>query len=396
MKKLLSKRSKQLYREPLEFVAHIKPLPNELLSSWLTRTAFAHYMKTTTFLNLYIMNRRNALVRKDLDFYNDEHFFEILYKKSKWAKEDILALSIRSEEGFLYDCNDCLVVPHQIRKPTYKRSNYGMLYCPKCLAEDKIPYWRKKWRYSYYTACPKHKIFLTDRCWGCGERIRIVKMLLAESVVYCSKCGKDLRLTSSSKVPDKYQDGLDAIKWFDAALERGYFEIGKQKVWSVLFFHIHNRLQNLMDRKEDLVLEGFDMIDEYKQLCSKLENYDSKKASPTYKAFFLNAMVYYIFQDFPNNFIKFIKKNKLIHRDFTHGLKEVPFWYEKMLEKYIPKQNKMGREITKEEVLGAIKYLRSLNKKVTQEEVAKLVGCHFTINKGFKKIYQSLNFALHN
>lgn len=390
MKKLHSKRSKTLDNRH-SFIVHLKPFLGELLSSWLTRTAFAHNMKASTFLNLYLMNKRNSLTRKDLDFYNDNNFFEVLYEKSKWDKNDIFSLSMRSEEGFLYNCNDCLVVPHQIRKPIYKRSNFGMMFCPKCLSEDKIPYWRRKWRYAYYTACPKHKIFLTDRCWSCNERIRIIKMGVAQGVVYCSKCAKDLRLETSAKVPSEYSFGLKAIEWFDEALARGYFEIGGKKVWSVLFFQMHNRLQYLLDKKEYLILEGFEMLDDYKELCKRLENYDSKKASPTYKAFFLNAMVYYLFQDFPNNFVRFAKENHWTYRSFLHGIQDVPFWYQRMLDEYVPKQNKVGREVTKEEVLGAIKYLQSQDKKVTQEEVARLVGCHFTIHKGFKKIYKSIN-----
>lgn len=390
MKKLLSTSLKQRFRETPNFIAHIKPLPDELLSSWLTRSAFAHDMQATTFINWYILSKRNALTRKDLDFYNDQNFFEVLYKKSKWSKQEIFSLSMRSEEGFLYSCNDCLVVPNQIRRLTYKRSNYGMMFCPRCLSEDKVPYWRKKWRYTYYTACPKHKIFLVDRCWSCNERIRIIKMGVAQEVVHCSRCARDLRLATSAKVPSEYAYGLRAIEWFDEALERGYFEIGEKKVWSVLFFQIHNRLQSLLDRKENLILEGFEMLDDYKQLCIRLENYDSKKASPTYKAFFLNAMVYHLFQDFPNNFIRFVRDNHLTYRSFTHVLQDVPFWYQEMLQKYIPRQNKIGREITKEEVLGAIKYLQSQNKKVTQEEVARLLGCHYTIHKGFKSIYKSI------
>jgi chromosomal replication initiation ATPase DnaA len=66
------------------------------------------------------------------------------------------------------------------------------------------------------------------------------------------------------------------------------------------------------------------------------------------------------------------------------------FGIKRCLENIFQNKNKRGREITKEEVLGAIKYLQSQNKKVTQEEVARLVGCHYTIHKGFKKIYHSL------
>ncbi|MDX9744115.1 MAG: TniQ family protein [Arcobacteraceae bacterium] len=387
--KILSRGRQKQINNP-SFIVHIKPLDNELLTSWLTRTAFAHNMQATTFLNIYIINGRNFLARRDLDFYNDDDFFKVLYSKTIFIQDEILSMSIRSEEGFLYNCNNCLVVPHQIRKPIYKRSNYGMMFCPKCLSEDKIPYWRKKWRYDFYTACPKHKIFLSDRCGSCYERIRVTKMNVSDKVVFCSKCGRDLSITRPAKVPEECLIGLDAIKWFEKALEQGYFTIGNDKIWSVLFFQVYNRFKLLLDRKEDLILREFEMLDKYQQLCKKLENYDSKKGAPVYKNFFLNAMVYHLFQDFPKNFVNFVKDNNFTYRDFMHALKNVPFWYKEMIEEHVPKQDTVGREITKEEVLGVIKYLKSQNKKVTQMEVARIIDCHFSKNKGFMKIYKSI------
>lgn len=397
MKESQQKKSKALFRSKVAeinkptFIVHIKPLPDELLTSWLARTAFAHNMQVTTFLNIYIINRRNFLVRKDLDFYNDENFYNVLYSKSIFKKDAIFSMSLRSEEGFLYSCNDCLVVPHQIRKPVYKRSNYGMMFCPKCLSEDKIPYWRKKWRYDFYNACTKHKIFLADRCGNCYERVKVTKMSVSDKVVFCSNCGRDLRLTEPAHVSEECFQGLEAIEWFESAFKRGYFQIGGKEIWSVLFFQIYNRFKLLLDRKENLILREFAMLEKYQQLCKKLENYNSKKGAPVYKNFFLNTMVYHLFEDFPKKFIQFANDNKLTYRDFIHGIKEAPFWYQGMIEEHVPKKDTVGRQITKEEVLGAIMYLQDQNKKVTQEEVARIVDCHFTKNKEFVKIYKSIN-----
>jgi hypothetical protein len=86
-----------------------------------------------------------------------------------------------------------------------------------------------------------------------------------------------------------------------------------------------------------------------------------------------------------------IKSNNLTQRDFTHGLKYIPFWHENLLFELIPKENKIGREISESEVLGAIKHLKSLNRVVNQRNVAEVIGCHFTINKGFVKAYKNLD-----
>ena len=52
-------------------------------------------------------------------------------------------------------------------------------------------------------------------------------------------------------------------------------------------------------------------------------------------------------------------------------------------------ENKKGREIAESEVLGAIKYLKSINERINIINVAEVVGCHPSIHKGFNKIYKN-------
>lgn len=352
--------------------------------------AHAHFMKPSTFLNLYIKNNRNAYVRKDLDFYSNEEFFQILQSKSILSIEQIMNMSLRSEEGYLFT-NTGLYPPKQIRKLIDKRSHYGLMYCPKCLAEDRTPYWRKHWRYSFYTACPKHKVFLTDRCWHCYTPIKLLKMDVSDKIVYCSHCGADLSLTNLPKIPSNYLLQLPSIDWFENGLQRGYFKIDSTKVWSAMFFYVLNRLRHLLNTKENLRLDEFPLTYEYMELCKRLAHYHSTKMNAVKRNFILNGMIFYLFKKFPTNFINFINQNHIVYREFTHGFKYIPYWYERMLAGLIPKENKKGRLISKNEVLGAIEYLKRKGKIVNQLNVAEIVGCHFTIHKGFLKIYKNIS-----
>ena len=354
--------------------------------------AHAHYMYPTTFLNLHVKNtRKNSYTRRDIDFYDNKEFFDLLGTKSILSKEELFKMSLRSQEGYLF-INQSLYPPHQIRRLIDKRTHHGLMYCPLCLKEDKVPYWRKKWRYFFYTACPKHKIFLTDRCWHCYKPIKILKMQVIDEIKYCSYCKADLSLTNTKEkiLPEAF--GLQAIQWFEDGLNRGFFEINGQKVWSVMFFHIFCRLYYVLDKKQELFLEKFSMLDEYKIVCKKFETYNSKKASAIYKAFYVNSMIYHLFQNYPVYFLDFIKLNHLTYREFTHGLKYIPFWYENIIQDLVPKQNKIGREISYSEVLGAINYLRKEDKVVNQVNVAEILGCHSTIHKGFVKLYKKYNY----
>lgn len=372
------------------FLITPRPQKDELLSSWLTRTAFAHGMSLNQFITYYIRHEGCAMTRTDIDFQYNPSLWRSLAKKSNIDITAIQSLSLRSEEGYLFTCNECLYPPAQIRKLIDKRTHFGLMYCPKCLEEDEHPYFRKEWRYLFFNACTKHGVYLKDRCGVCFERIRLRKMPVKDKVIFCHKCERDLSLTNSIKVLDKYTEGLDAILWFQEGLNNGYFLIGNHKVTSLIIFEVYTHLRYLINRQKNLTLDSFSMLDGYNKLCKKLQHYNSKKCGPIYKDFFLTTIIYHLFQNYPHNLQKFASDNNLNHRDFVHGFKDIPFWYEKTISDIIPMQNTVGREISESEVIGAIEYLKKLGKKITQKSVTEVVGCHFSINKGFVTIYRML------
>ena len=389
---MVKKKRNNAWVQDYFFLIVPQPFEDELLSSWLTRVALEHKRQLSIFLTLFVKKEGSSISRTDIDFLYDEKLYEALVNKSNLTKEDIFKMSLRSEEGFLYICNNCLYPPNEIRRLVDKRNHYGLMYCPKCLAEDEIPYFRKKWRYQFYNVCTKHEIFLTDRCWICYERVNFSKIIHNKNLAICNKCGKDLSTTLFTKIQSSYDYGLKAVKWFEVGLDRGYFIINNQKVHSVFMFDSFKKFIYLLDKKESLILDDFHLINEYKNLCKKLENYNSKKMSMIYKDFFLTAMVYFLFQNYPKNLQKFAKENNITYRDFLHSLKDASFWYKNLIFNLIPMENKKGRKIVGSEVQGAMKYLENIGKRVNIINVAEIVGCHPSIHKGFNKIYKSLKF----
>ncbi|RXJ97795.1 hypothetical protein CRU98_12360 [Arcobacter sp. CECT 8986] len=369
-----------------------RPLKDELLSSWLMRMSIEYKRNLSEFISLFIWHEGNAISRTDIDFLYNEKLFNHLTQKSHLLKKEIFSLSLHSEEGHLFLCDEnSLYPPLQIRKLKDKRTHNGLMYCPKCLAEDKISYFRKKWRYNFYNACPKHKVFLTDKCWGCYNKISLSKIKHEKELCFCYNCERDLRETVSLPIESNYEYGLKAIEWFERGLTRGYFVINKKKVKSVFVFESITYLRFLLDRKEKLNFKKFPLIEEYKNICKKLDRYNSKKTLFIKKEFILTSMVYYIFQNYPKILVDFSKDNHLTHRDFIHGFKDISFWYKSMIDELIPMKNKIGREISESEVLGATKYLKNQGKVVNQISVAEIVGCPFSIHKGFVKIYKKLH-----
>ena len=215
-------------------------------------------------------------------------------------------------------------------------------------------------------------------------------MPVKNKIIFCHKCKRDLRLTTSKKVSNEYKKGLEAIKWFQDGLKNGYFFIGDDKVNSLVVFKIYTHIRYLINRQKNIKLDSFPMLYKYKVLCKKLQHYNSKKCGPIYKDYFLTIIVYHLFLDYPNNLQRFAHDNNLTHRDFVHGFKDIPFWYENKIDNIILIQNTIGREISESEIRGVINYLKRLSKKITQESVAEIIGCHSTINKGFVRAYKKL------
>lgn len=76
----------------------------------------------------------------------------------------------------------------------------GQTYCPICLAEDTVPYLRRRWRRYYITLCDVHGTALLDRCIHCDTPVNLrwadrapFVARLAAPVTLCSQCGRDLR-----------------------------------------------------------------------------------------------------------------------------------------------------------------------------------------------------------
>lgn len=59
--------------------------------------------------------------------------------------------------------------------------------CPRCLAEDGVPYWRQAWRLSVATHCQRHACLLTGQCSHCGTA-PLISSTRATSLRRCHEC----------------------------------------------------------------------------------------------------------------------------------------------------------------------------------------------------------------
>ncbi len=186
---------------------HLKPYPDELLSSWVVRLAHAHGLKLQTFCSIVFGQGKN-IWNRDIDKLAPDWLLHHLATATGTSIDRVKDTTLKSYEGILYEShqpngNTKWINPLGIYHRTHKA--YGLQYCPICLAHDKEPYFRKYWRLAFYTECEKHHILLHDRCPSCGSAINfhrvemgIRSLIKPRSIVNCYKCSYDLRDASKS------------------------------------------------------------------------------------------------------------------------------------------------------------------------------------------------------
>lgn len=183
--------------------AHPKPLDDELLSSWLVRTARANGLKLQTFCDT-VFGKEHQLWNRDIDRSAPEWLQAAMSEHTGTSQERVRQTTLDIYRGRIYHRRNTSgqlrwILPAGIYHRT--RRHFGMQYCPQCLAEDEEPYFRTRWRVAALTFCPIHRICLHDRCSACDAPVIFHRRELGRpsttdgsSLSLCYACHFDLRL----------------------------------------------------------------------------------------------------------------------------------------------------------------------------------------------------------
>lgn len=221
-----------------------RPLEDELFSSWLVRLAWSNGEKLHPFCRRRLGIRKN-LWNHDLDRLADPLAVECAALKAGIPIERAFAATLAAYEGSLYEYHVAKGVSRwlmPIGRYARTRVLHGQQYCARCLAEEKIPYFRRAWRLALSVVCTRHGVLLSDACHRCGAPVSFHEgdygsWVLREEcpLVYCTNCGADLRDALAG-----WPGGRGVLRFQEKllhALERGWFELRPgQWVHSVPFF----------------------------------------------------------------------------------------------------------------------------------------------------------------
>ncbi len=198
------------------FPIHPKPRPDELLSSWIIRTALGHGQTPYVFGQTVWPGRQ--LWNRDIDNFAPRAVVDLMAARTGTPRHQAEATTLAAHEGEL--------VEHHfpwgrtkwvLRAGVFHRTRrgFGLQFCPGCLSEG-VAYFRREWRLAWSTCCPEHGTLLLDRCPDCLAPIVPHR---ADPMTSCFFCGTNFRQVGSA--PAQWPAAHFQRK-ARAILERGY------------------------------------------------------------------------------------------------------------------------------------------------------------------------------
>lgn len=176
---------------------HPKPLPDELLTSWMVRLAFSNGFALHTFYS-NLLGYRAPIWNRDSDRHPPSALLDCLSTATGRPVEELRRLTLGCYEGFIFEhfvvSGDVpFLLPTGLYHRTRRRA--GIQFCPICLKLDLVPYYRRHWRLALSTVCTAHDCFLEQMCPSCGSPIVFhqhgigrSKHIAENALSICSKC----------------------------------------------------------------------------------------------------------------------------------------------------------------------------------------------------------------
>lgn len=208
---------------------------DELFSTWLARAALGLGCDPLVLTGA-VWPRWRAWTR-DLDRGLNDDRLRTLVRVSGLDAGRIASASLRPLMGSMTraDLERSALWPWVLAQGTRNRRRFGGLqYCPQCLAGDRSPYFRRKWRLAWMVRCEVHERPLLDACPACGATLEPHRLSAQDGTLgRCATCGSSL-LDSANCQDDRAGASFQAAAC--AALTSGHAGIGSRDVHASEWF----------------------------------------------------------------------------------------------------------------------------------------------------------------
>ncbi len=373
---------------------HPQPKDGEILSSWMVRLALENHFHLHTFYSK-LLDYKQPIWTRDVDRSATPELIHLLSDCSSCPTAKIEAATLRHYDGFIYeDVRTHGVARWIIPLGVYHRLHRnGMQCCPLCL-KDETPYYRLKWRTSFFTVCEKHRCFLIDECPKCKSiveyhRLGIGKHTYARSseLNLCSHCYFDLSETPPVYPPrlpehivQEYRNALQKVAGNSWSCTMNF-----PTAHPLAFFHGLRGLLMLVNKRSCIELRK--NINHSVPLNLPLEKEWSLEFGylEIRERFNLLMACFWLIHDWPSRFVKVLKASHLSRSRFAENVEQFPFWLLQPLNDYLDQRHYIP---SPEEVVSIIGYLKSRGIFVNAPSVAKVLGISIDFARSYKDLWE--------
>ena len=362
---------------------HPQPQEDELLSSWVTRLATENRLYSHIFFK-QLFGFNEPILTRDLDRLNSPTLIQLISNATHHKCEDIEKLKLITYEGEVFERLNILgntrwVLPLKIYHRT-KKGN-GITYCPLCLKNDEIKYFRKSWRLAFICFCNLHNCVLLDKCHYCHASIDYQRIGVGSrdyelpnmNLGICHCCNKPLWHAPIQKLPielelisNPYRQLLESFFGGNPISTVHGGAINLQLftgLWFLICGLMHKRAEEVRKR---IHIETGVLL-------------QPNKGSETIEACSLEQRLKYIIvtmhymQNWPQKFCELASNTKFTSSIFIENIEKLPFWLYSVVKahlyfkKYIPSD---------EELSNAYLYLKKQETPYTHDALARLLGLH--------------------
>lgn len=354
--------------------------PDELFTSWLSRLARAN---STQYSNLlYVVTDSNyknknqiRYSQRDLDRTCPTKLIDILSKQTGLSKTTIENLTLKSYQQQLPDLWLC---------GNRSKKIGGLRFCPFCLKDNKILYYRKSWMLKFVTCCPIHKVLLHNRCPNpsCNRPLRITLISYERPSKICPYCETNLSdaptttlqgndpylniqkafISISNKGKTDILDGIlsDSFHFFEALYQIALFVIRVFPLDSPIYREHHLTFAEKYKKKWEFLKRGNNVFDDIEASHLVLK------------------VAYSLIQEFPTRLKKLISDYQTVFNILTG------YWCAELLKPF--RIAKMDKPITKKRISNAIDRLLNKGEEINYDSVTKEAKCTY----GFHIFYPEL------
>jgi hypothetical protein len=370
---------------------HPQPKKGEILSSWMVRLALENRFHLHTFYSK-LLGCKHPIWTRDVDRSATADLIHLLSECSSCSAAKIEATTLRHYDGYMYeDVRTHGVARWIVPLGIYHRLHRnGMQCCPLCLKEE-VPYYKLKWRTSFFTLCEKHRCFLIDECPNCKaiveyHRLGIGKHMDVRSseLHLCSHCYFNLSETPPvypPRLPESIvQEYRNTLKQFEN--DSWSRTLTFPTTHPLAFFHGLRGLLMLVNKRACVELRK--NINASVPLNLPLEKDWSREFGylTIRERFNLLMACFWLMHDWPYRFVTILKMSKLSRSRFAEDVAQFPFWLQQPLNQYLDQRHYIP---SPEEVNSVVDYLKSKGIPVSAPSVAKVLG----IGRDFARTFNS-------